>query len=66
MSSGIDGYIKGKLAGMIYYRALEQNALAKAPANPYPTSEHSAYLEWNHGFGDGFADGPLGAARKAA
>jgi hypothetical protein len=66
MTKGIDGYIKGKLAGMIYYRALAQSADAKPPANPFPSSEYQAYVEWNNGFGDGFADGALCTARKVA
>jgi hypothetical protein len=66
MNKGIDAYIKGKMAGLNYYRALEMDAAAKAPTNPFPFAQHPAYLEWDRGFGDGFADGGLGMARKRA
>jgi hypothetical protein len=66
MSNAIDGYVKGKLAGMNHCRALQHNPKAKPPANPYPTSNGLAFVEWDRGFSEGFAQGMAGAARKAA
>jgi hypothetical protein len=59
----VEAYVKGKLAGANHYRAKQLTSSTGVPANPCPSSSYMAYVEWDRGFNDGFAQGARGASR---
>jgi hypothetical protein len=62
-NSVIDAYVNGRLAGASHFRVAQVDSDVVPPANPCPSSEYMAAVEWDRGFNDGFAQGARAGSR---
>jgi hypothetical protein len=53
----VAAYAEGRIAGAKYSLALQRHPETKRPSSPYSGEEYLAGVEWERGFGDGFAQG---------
>jgi hypothetical protein len=60
----VEAYAKGKIAGVNHYFTLQREPGAKQPTSPYSGAAYLAGVEWERGFGDGFAQGQRSGSRS--